>query len=164
MLQSTIPHSCVEFRCAVQSSALCDGVYRMHEGSTGTVVAHFSIGLTEHRHRQFGAVRPSRDRRGRRQDNVRSVVPDLHLSSSAGVDFLCQMTPVSVPAPCVSTVGLPLIDALRAACGPCHESRMSTVGFGVLWRRDTAAGTSSRRTFELWARHLLTPKDMRKRT
>ncbi|CDX20215.1 hypothetical protein MPL3356_310042 [Mesorhizobium plurifarium] len=34
-------------------------------------MAHFSIGLTEHRHRQSGAVRPSGDRRGRRQDNVR---------------------------------------------------------------------------------------------
>ena len=43
----------------------------------------FSIGLTEHRHRQSSAVRPSSDRHSRRQDNVRSVGPGLHRSSSA---------------------------------------------------------------------------------
>ena len=110
----------VEFRCAVQSSALCDGVAALLICSTGTVVAHFSIALTEQRHRQSSAVRPSSDRRSRRRDNVRFVVVGLHRSSSAGADLLCQMAPVSVPAPCVSTVGLLLIDALRAACGPCH--------------------------------------------
>lgn len=120
VLYATIPYSCVEFRCAVQSSALCEGLAALLICSTGTVVAHFSIGVTEHRHRQSGAVRPSRDRRGRRQDNVRSVVPGLHRSSSAGADLLCQIAPVSMLAPCVSTLGLLFIDALRAACVPCH--------------------------------------------
>lgn len=134
MLDDTIPYSCVEFRCAVQSSALCDGVAALLICSTGTVVAHFSIGVTEQRHRQSGAVRPSRDRRGRRQDNVRSVVPGLHRSSSAGADLLCQMAPVSVPAPCVSTSIAPFIDALSAACDPCDE-RAGQHRFGSLQNR-----------------------------
>jgi hypothetical protein len=50
ILFAATPRSDVKFRCAVQSSALCDGVYRLHESSTGTVVVHFFIGLTEHRH------------------------------------------------------------------------------------------------------------------
>lgn len=54
--------------------------------SARAVAAHFSIALTEQRHRQSSAVRPSSDRRGRRQDNVRSVVVGLHRSSSAGAD------------------------------------------------------------------------------
>lgn len=118
MLYGTIPYSDVEFRCAVQSSALCDGSVALLICSAGTGVAHFSIGLTEHRHRQSGAVRPSGDRRGRRRDNVRSVVPGLHRSSSAGADPLCQMAPVSMPAPCASTSVAPFIDALPATCDP----------------------------------------------
>lgn len=73
MLYGTIPYSGVEFRCAVQSSALCDGIVALLVCSAGTVVAHFSIGLTEHRHRQSGAVRPSRDRLSRRQCMARPV-------------------------------------------------------------------------------------------
>ncbi len=72
-----------DFRCAVQSSALCAGVVALLICSAGTVVAHFSIGLGERRHGQSKAVRPSVDRRGRRQDNLRSVVPGLHRFSSA---------------------------------------------------------------------------------
>lgn len=77
MLYTTITYSCVEFRCAVQSSALCDGVAALLICSTGTVAAHSSIGVSEQRHRQPSAVRPSFDRRDRGQDNVSSVVPDL---------------------------------------------------------------------------------------
>lgn len=98
MLYSTIPHSGVELRCAVQSSALCDGIVALLVGSAGTVVAHFSIGLTGIVTGNPGAVRPSRHRRGRRQDKVHSVVPGLHQSSSAGADSFCQMAPINVSA------------------------------------------------------------------
>lgn len=118
MLYAAIPYCGVDSRCAVQSFALCDDVAALLICSVGTVVAHFSIGLTEHHHGQSGAVRPSRDRRGRRQDNVRSAVPGLHRSSSARVDSLCQMAPASVPSPCVPTSVAPFIDALPKACDP----------------------------------------------
>src|SRR3954466_10252151 len=63
-------------QCAVQLSALSDGISLLHDGSNIAVAAKFSIGLTEPRHRQFGAIAlPVRAPR-RRQDSVRSVVLD----------------------------------------------------------------------------------------
>lgn len=103
MLYATIPYSGVDSRCAVQPSALCNGVVALLICSARTVVAHFSIGLTEQRHRQSGAARSSRDQRGRRQDNVRFVVPGPHRFSSAGADLLCQMAPVRAPSPRISS-------------------------------------------------------------
>jgi metal-dependent hydrolase (beta-lactamase superfamily II) len=55
----------------------------LHDSSTGSVAAHFSIGMTEHHHRHSGVVRSHSEARGHRQDNVRSVVVGLHQSSSA---------------------------------------------------------------------------------
>lgn len=40
-----------ESRCALHSSALSDGVFRLRDGSARTVAAHFSMGLTEHQAR-----------------------------------------------------------------------------------------------------------------
>lgn len=90
LLYGTLPLADFEFRCAVHSSALIDGVFRLHWGSARTVAAQFSIGLTEHRHRQSSAVRSTVVRRGRRQDNVRSVVDGLHRSSSAEAELACS--------------------------------------------------------------------------
>ncbi|MDU6726036.1 MAG: hypothetical protein E6471_04800, partial [Bradyrhizobium sp.] len=72
-----------ESQCAVQLSALSDGVARLHDGGSIAVAAQFSIGLTEPRHRQFGAIAPSLRTPPRRQNSVRTVVLDLHRSSSA---------------------------------------------------------------------------------
>jgi hypothetical protein len=41
---------------AVQSSALIDGEVGLHPGSTGSVAAHLSMGMTEQHHRQSGVV------------------------------------------------------------------------------------------------------------
>src|SRR5262249_27191642 len=46
----------IEFRCAVQSSALIDGVLQLHSCSFRTAAAQLSIGFTGHHHRQSGAV------------------------------------------------------------------------------------------------------------
>jgi len=73
-----------ESGCAVQSSALCDGITSLHSGSVDCVAAHLSISMTEHHHhRQSSAIRPHHRVWRRRQDNVRSVGLDLHQVSSA---------------------------------------------------------------------------------
>jgi hypothetical protein len=69
-----------ELRCALHSSALVDGLFRLPFGSAPTVEAHFSIGLTGHYHRHSGAIRPAARRYGRKQDIVRPFVDGLHRS------------------------------------------------------------------------------------
>jgi hypothetical protein len=72
-----------ESRCAVQSSALSDGMVWLQQGSTRTVAAQFSIGATEPHHRHSCVIGLHRSAARHRQDSVRSVVVDLHRVSSA---------------------------------------------------------------------------------
>jgi hypothetical protein len=70
----------------VQSSALADGMLRLHWCSARTAGAQLSIGFTGHHHRQFGAIRSL----GRRQDSVLPVILGLHQSSSAEAELHVQ--------------------------------------------------------------------------
>jgi hypothetical protein len=79
-----------ESRCAVHSSALIDGARSLQQGSGEAVAAHFSIGMTEPHHRHSSVVHPARQASGHRQDNVRSVVVDLHQVSSAIAELRVQ--------------------------------------------------------------------------
>ncbi|WP_316235278.1 MULTISPECIES: hypothetical protein [unclassified Bradyrhizobium] len=95
-----------ESQSAVQLSALSDGVAPLHVGSSIAVAAQFSIGLTEARHRQFGAIAlPLRAPR-RRQDSVRSVVLDLHRSSSADSGAPSIRASSATPIRCCRAVAL----------------------------------------------------------
>jgi len=87
-------HDNSESRCAVQSSALIDGTVALLRSSPGSAAAHFSIGVTEHYHRQSHAIAAHYLMRARRQDTVRSVVLDLHQVSSAVAELHVQRVAV----------------------------------------------------------------------
>ncbi|WP_316217526.1 MULTISPECIES: hypothetical protein [unclassified Bradyrhizobium] len=91
-----------ESQFAVQLSALSDGIAPLHDGSSIAVAAQFSIGLTEPRHRQFGAIALPL----RRQDSVRSVVFDLHRSSSADSGAPSLRASFSTPIRCCRIAAL----------------------------------------------------------
>lgn len=73
----------------MQSSAPCDGVLWLARRQRSSRRGALFYRIDGASHRQSSAIRPSFDQRGRRQDSVRSVVPDLHRSSSARADLLC---------------------------------------------------------------------------
>jgi hypothetical protein len=83
-------HNNSESRCAVQSSALIDGIISLHQGSAAPVAAHLSIRATEPHHRHSSVVHVALEVRGHRQDSVRSVVVDLHQVSSAVAELHVQ--------------------------------------------------------------------------
>jgi hypothetical protein len=87
-------HDNSESRCAVQSSALIDGTVALQRRSPGSAAAHVSIGVTEHYHRQSHAIAAHHSMRARRQDNVRSVVLDLHQVSPAVAELHVQRVAV----------------------------------------------------------------------
>ena len=61
----------------MQSSALSDGVDWLRSCSARTGAAHFSIGLTEHHHRQSGVVRRHHEGVGHRQRMACPAASDL---------------------------------------------------------------------------------------
>lgn len=67
----------------MHSCALIDGLVSLQQGSADAIAEHLSIGVKEPHHRHSGVVQSPLKGRGHKQDNVRSVVVDLHQVSSA---------------------------------------------------------------------------------
>jgi len=123
-----------ESRCAVHSSALIDGARSLQQGSGEAVAAHFSIGMTEPHHRHSSVVHPARQAGGHRQDNVRSVLVDLHQVSSAVAELRVQNVAIIgsskraiLSVSCVATPQLAFLDGGVGAYVRRRRGRIAAV-------------------------------------